>query len=136
MSASATDENGPATNGFDVEAALEKVTRDPELNSLEVETCIRFSRDSEVARVFTAEVGLMRRFLAHVAAEPITLTVIEGDARPALTPEQYGGEKIVDLELALPIDALVVPLEPRKSTQHAKIVTSRVFDRLKDGGGA
>ena len=114
--------------GFDLEAALANVVEDPELQPLEKETAIHFSKDTDTARLTTAEAGLMRRVLAHPAAGIITLTVVDGDARPAVAPGQYDGETIVGVEAALPIGALNVRLHPRESNQHAKVVTQRVWN--------
>jgi hypothetical protein len=134
MSAGSDTRKHADTDEFDVEGALANVVEDSDLTPVEKETTITFSKDRDTARVFTAEGGLMRRFLAHPDASTLTLTVVDGDARPAVAPEQYAGEEIVGVEAALPVGALNVRREPRKSTQHAKIVTKRVFDRLEEVG--
>lgn len=131
---SATADGGDTDDAeFDVEAALENVAEDTELESAEKETTLRFSKATDVVYVFTAEAGLMRRFLAHPASDARTLTVVDGDRRPALTPEQYSGEEIVGVEVTLPAGGLLVPRDPRASNQHAEIVTERVFERFREG---
>lgn len=122
-----------AGNGFDLQAALDNVREDTDLQPVEKETTIRFAKDTDTIRVFTAEKGLMRRFLAHPASSIHTLTVRDGDARPALPPSLYDGEEIVGLDVTLPIGALLFRRDPRQSGQHAEIVTERVFETVGEG---
>lgn len=125
--------DGDGAEEFDVEAALENVTEDGTLSPLEKETAIHFSKNNDDATIYTAEAGLMRRFLAHPAASTVALTVRDGDARPAISPSNYDGGEIVGVEATLPVGGLTVPLQPRKSGQHAEVVTDRVFDRFRGG---
>lgn len=113
--------------GPDREELREAVREDARLTPAEKETTLRFGKDEDVVHVFTAERGLTRRLISHAHAENVRLVVDDGDGRPARRVGEWDGEPIVGVNLELPIGALLVKREPRKSNQHAPVVASKVL---------
>ncbi|WP_206662518.1 hypothetical protein [Halorubrum sp. BOL3-1] len=107
---------------------------DPKLAPEEKETTFGVARDEDRVRFFTAEAGVGRRLLAHPAAV-LDEVVVEGDGRgrPARDPAEVSeGEHVVGVRGTLPVGALQIKSRPRKSDQHAAIVSERVLDEVDE----
>lgn len=123
-----------ATEAPDLEAVLENVREAPDLTPDEKETSIGFTKPDDTARVYTAEAGLMRRFIAHPESTVRALIVHTGKStRERVTLDRYEGRDVTGVILDIPVGALQVKSASRKSDSHAAIVSQRV---LKDVGGA
>ena len=103
------------------------VREDPTLTPEEKETTVRFAKDQDVARVFTAEGGLARRLLAHDEASVVGVVVVEDDARPEVPLEEVGGRTVVGVRCDVPVGVLQIKRDPRQTPHHAPIVTDRVL---------
>lgn len=111
------------------------VQEDPALLPEEKETAIHFAKADKSYQIMTYEAGVGRRLLAHPEAERVEVTLLDGDARPRVPLEEWDGRPIVGVAAKLPVGALLVPSEGRKSDQHAKIVSGRVLDLAQESGG-
>jgi len=115
-----------------VETLVDAVGEDSDLTPEEKETSIHFSKRDDTARVFTAEAGLARRLLAHPHAEARTLNVLDEDgARTATTPDGYDGGTVVGVVADVPVGVLTVKRDPRKTSQHAPVITDRVLGEVE-----
>jgi hypothetical protein len=104
---------------------------DPDLRPVEKETVFRFARDQDRVRFFTAEAGIGRRLLAHTHTEIDAVVVRDGPDRPALPPEEVAADDhVVGVRGTLPIGALLIRRDPRKSERHATIVSERVLEEV------
>jgi len=117
---------------IDREALVESFKHsDPALTPAEKETVFRFARDEARLNFFSAERGVGRRLILHPDAVLDAVVVKSGDARPAKDPAAVQvGEDIVGVRGTLPIGALSVLSKPRKSDQHADIVSDRVLEEV------
>lgn len=112
---------------------LDAVGEDPALSPAEKETTIRFAKDRDVAQLFTAENGLMRRTISHPHADVQHVIVLDADdSREKLSPEDYAGGTVVGVTAGIPVGVLQVKSGPRSTTHHAEVVSDRV---LAEGGG-
>jgi len=115
---------------IDREALVESFKHsDPALTPAEKETVFRFARDEARLNFFSAERGVGRRLILHPDAVLDAVVLAVGDARPAKDPAAVqAGADIVGVRGTLPIGALSVLSKPRKSDQHADIVSDRVLE--------
>ena len=106
---------------------------DPALQSVEKETTIRWAKPDDEAVIHTDEAGIGRRLLAHDHATVEEVTVLDADdTRQRKSPEEVDDEdEPVAIRCRLPVGAVTVGSSPRKTSQHADVVTKRV---LADGG--
>lgn len=110
-----------AIRGFD--------SADPDLEPAEKETNFHFCADTDRVRFFTAEPGVGRRLLAHPAAEVDALVLADGNSRPAVTLQTLQeADNVVGVRGWLPISAVGIMAVPRETSQHAEIVSQRVFE--------
>lgn len=110
---------------------LDAVGEDSGLTPEEKETSIGFTKRDDVARMFTAEAGLARRLLAHPHAAVTSLDVLQGDGRRAsVGVDEYTTGQIAGVLANVPVGAFSVKGTPRKSDQHAEIVTERVLQEV------
>ena len=134
MTPSTTDE-GRETPADRHAALLDAVRDDPRLTPAEKETTIRFARDEDRAKIFTAEAGIGRRLLAHPAASIDAVVVIGGDrARPAVSPDELDPENprpIVGVRGAIPVGALLVRRDAREAGHHADVITETVLAEVR-----
>ena len=133
MTPSTTDE-GRETPAARHAALLEAVREDPRLTAAEKETTIRFARDEDRAKIFTAEAGIGRRLLAHPAASIDAVVVIDGDrARPAVALDELDTENprpIVSVRGSIPVGTLLVRREKRTTGGHANVITETVLGEV------
>lgn len=107
---------------------LDAVGEDSDLTPDEKETSITFTKRDDTARMFTAEAGLARRLLAHPHTSVVSLDVLDGNgARCSVAPDEYTDGEIVGVVADVPVGAFTVQRDPRKSDQHAKVITRRVL---------
>lgn len=108
---------------------LEHVQEDTNLGPCEKETAFRFAKDLDYFEGYTAEAGLARRLLAHSYVEIPGVTILDGDARRDVAPEDVSGDvPIVGVRVKAPVGLLSVKSTPRRASGHASVVTQRVFD--------
>jgi hypothetical protein len=124
-----------AAAGVDPRAVLDAVGEDPKLLPEEKETALHFSKRDDTVQIVTYERGLARRLLVHPSAEQVEVTVADGDGRPRVPLEAWDGAEIVGVAARLPIGALGIKSSPRKSTQHAPVISGRVLERRGENGG-
>lgn len=109
-----------------VAAAFER--DDPELTPAEKETTFRFARDQDRVRFHTDEHGIGRRLAAHPHSRIETAVIRNGPRRVRVGPESVDrDDSVVAVAGTIPVGALVIRGSPRRSTQHAEIVTDRVL---------
>jgi hypothetical protein len=122
----------PGDRAVDRESLVESFKHsDPALTPAEKETVFRFARGEGRLNFFSAERGVGRRLILHPDAVLDAVVVKSGDARPAKDPAAVQvGEDIVGVRGTLPIGALSVLSKPRKSDQHADIVSDRVLEEV------
>lgn len=109
---------------------------DPQLSPCEKETVVRFARDEDRVTVYTTEAGLGRRLLKHPHTEARGVTIADGSARPEVPVEDLDGtEDVVAVRATAPVGLLQIKASPRRSDQHAEIVTDRVLDAEAITGG-
>lgn len=112
-----------STLNTDVATLVEAVEADDRLLPQEKETTVTFAWGDDYADVFTAEPSLMRRLLAHPERRGTSLTLIDGDKRPTVTPEEYSEGAITGVATELPVGVLKIQPTPRTTGGHANIVT-------------
>lgn len=101
---------------------------DPDLTPAEKETVFRFAKPDARVRFFTAERGIGSRLLRHPLAEIGGVTVVDGDGRPEKAPtEVEPTDHVVGVRGSIPVSALAIITSPRKTEQHADIVSERVL---------
>jgi hypothetical protein len=117
------------TDPYDLEVLLAAFEReDPALAPVEKETSLRFARDQDRARFFTAEAGVGRRLLAHKHTQVEEVVVREGAARVGDAPDSVDeDDQVVGVRGTLPIGTLSIRRDPRQNDQHAAVVTKRVL---------
>lgn len=112
----------------DVQALTDAVSEDSDLTPAEKETSIRFAKDQDLATIFTAEAGLMRRLVAHPETAIESLTVLDAaGVRQTVDPTGYESGQIVGVVVTVPVGALQIKSSSRQSTQHAALVSDRVL---------
>jgi hypothetical protein len=119
-------ERDPAHDREALRAAFD--ASDPDLLPQERETLFRFARDQDRLRFFTSEPGIGRRLIAHGHASVEEVVVREGGARPARPTEAVDkADHVVGVRGTLPIGALSISGDPRRSDQHAAVVSDAVL---------
>jgi hypothetical protein len=108
-------------------ALLEAVGEDTSLTPEEKETTLRLGKRDDLAAVYSAEAGLTRRLLAHAHVRIDGVTVVDGDARRDVAPEEYQRGRIVGVRARVPVEVLSVRSSPRTASNHAAIVSDRVL---------
>lgn len=105
---------------------------DPDLASAEKETVFRFARDQDTISFYTAEAAIGRRLLAHPESEIDGVTIVDGDARPEVDLEDVEeDDHVVGVRGQLPIGALIIKSDSRKSDSHAAVVSERTLDEVR-----
>lgn len=106
---------------------------DPALQSAEKETTIRWAKPDDEAVIHTDEAGIGRRLVAHDHATVEEVTVLDADdTRQRKSPVEVDDEdEPVAIRCRLPIGGVTIGSSPRKTSQHADVVSDRV---LADGG--
>lgn len=106
---------------------------DPALQSAEKETTIRWAKPDDEAVIHTDEAGIGRRLVAHDHATVEEVTVLDADdTRQRKSPEEVDDEdEPVAIRCRLPVGGVTIGSSPRKTSQHAAVVSARV---LADGG--
>ena len=107
---------------------------DPDLLPCEKETTIRFAKDEDLATIHTDEPGIGRRLIAHPESTISELTVRingEGSRRHVAPEDVRPDDAVVGLRCKLPVGALSVKHAPRKSNQHANVVSNKVFEEVE-----
>jgi hypothetical protein len=112
-------------------ALLEAVREDPDLAPEEKETTLRLGKRDDLAAVYTAEAGLARRLLAHPHVRVEGVTVADGAARRDVAPEETQRGRIVGVRARVPVGVVSVRSSPRATSQHAEIVSDRVFNHVE-----
>ena len=96
------------------------VQEDPDLESMEKETIIRFANDEDTATIFSESNGIMRRLLQHPHAD--------------VTPERTVGDKTVAVKGEIPVDMLKIGSTPRSSGSRSEVVSNNVSDPQQENG--
>ena len=112
---------------------------DPALESEEKETTIRWAKPDEEAIIYTDEAGVGRRLIAHPESTVSAVNVLRGpdNSHHRVAPEEVtDDDEVVGVKARLPVGALSIRSESRKSPQHAEVVSNRVLDMVADGGTA
>lgn len=110
------------------------VRGDPDLESAEKETLIRWAKPDDEAKIHTDERGVGRRLIRHPhsTVEEVSVLRDDGDRYAALEPDEVdSADEVVGVRVRLPIGAVSIPRDPRKDDQHSPVVSERV---LADGG--
>lgn len=121
-------ESGDSAPERSLNHVLDNVAEDPKLLPMEKETTIRFAKDQSSFQLFTSEAGLIRRTLQHREASDYSLQVVPDDApQHCVSPEGYKSGRIVGVTATLPVSTLTVSSKPRKSSEHADVISQEVM---------
>lgn len=97
----------------DIDIDTDDVAENSDLTPEEKETNVTFDKRDDVAKVFTAEAGIMRRLIQHPEADIVSCV-------------ERGGS-VVGLNAELPVGCISIKASPRKHGGHANVVTSSVM---------
>lgn len=117
--------------GAELAEILDAVREDPELTPAEKETTLTLTKPDDAFQCYTAEAGIARRVLAHPATDEKVLTVDAEDGYADVPIDEYAGGSIVGVRARVPVGAVTIRRDPRKSTSHAAIVTDRVLEEVR-----
>lgn len=121
-------ESGESSTDRCLNHILENVAEDPKLLPMEKETTIRFAKDQSSFQLFTSEAGLIRRTLQHPEATDYSLQAVPDDApQHCVSPEGYESGRVVGVTATLPVSTLTVSSIPRKSNEHADVISQEVL---------
>lgn len=112
---------------------LESVREDPELTPEEKETTLYFGKRDSHVTVHTRERGVARRLLAHPEGDIQFLnTYVDGTARQIDPSEDDLQGDVTGVCISLPLGVLKIQKNARSNSQHAAVVSERVFGARED----